>query len=127
MPNFKIKLAAIYKIEHISGYYYIGMSVDVFSRWESHYTSIKTGSHSSPAFQKLWESTKPEEWSFTILEYISKTDFKKSIKLKKDPQLKVTEKSIDYLFRHELLIKEREWMNKYSRNFALNKDNKYFS
>ena len=111
-------MAGIYSINHSSGYYYIGMSVDIFSRWSSHYTSIKTNKHSSPEFQSLWLKTKPSEWSFSILEYISITDYKNLSQMKG--------KSLETGFRKLLLTKEKEWMKKYSINFSLNKDKKHF-
>lgn len=116
---FKIKMAGIYKIEHISGYYYIGMSVDIFSRWSSHYTSIKMKTHSSTAFMELWNSTNPPEWSFSILENISITKHKEETGLKG--------KSFENSFRKLLLNKEKEYMKLYSINFSLNKSNKHFS
>lgn len=116
---FKVKMAGIYKIEHISGYYYIGMSVDIFSRWSSHYTSIKMKTHSSTAFMELWNSTNPPEWSFSILENISITTHKEETKLKGKP--------FENSFRKLLLDKEKEHMKLYSINFSLNKSNKHFS
>ena len=111
-------MAGIYKIEHISGYYYVGYSKSIFERWSSHYTSIKTNKHSSPEFQSLWLKTKPSEWSFSILEYISITDYKNLSQMKG--------KSLETGFRKLLLTKEKEWMKKYSINFSLNKDKKHF-
>ena len=117
---FNIKCAGIYKIENIkTGYYYIGLSVDIFSRWGSHYTSIKSNKHSSSLFAEHWAQTKAEDWLFSILEYVSLTDYKKEHQLKG--------KALESSFRKHLIKKEREWMKKYSINFALNKDSKYFS
>lgn len=115
----KIKLGGIYKIEHISGYYYIGMSVDIFSRWSNHYTDIITGKHSSTELKELWLKTKPSEWTFSILEYVSITEYKKISQMKG--------KSLENGFRTFLLKKEKEWMSKYSVNFSLNKNKRYFS
>ena len=115
----KIKLASIYKIEHISGYYYIGMSIDTFSRFSSHYTDIKMLNHSSISFQNLFNSTRIEDWTFSILEYISLTDHRLQTKLKGKP--------LQDSFRKLLLKKEKEWMKKHSINFCLNKNNKSFS
>jgi len=115
---YKIKCSGIYKIQHISGYYYIGMSVDIFSRFSSHYTKLKTNKHTSTKFNKLWNETNPNEWTFTILEYVSVTDFKKN-----------GLKGKDFVnnFRKLLLNKEKEWMKKHSINWCLNKNNKNFS
>lgn len=117
---FNIQMAGIYKIENIkTGYYYIGLSVDIFSRWSSHYSSIKTNKHSSTAFTKHWNDTEPQDWQFIILEYISLTEYRKEHGLKG--------KALKDSFRKHLISKEREWMSKYSINYSLNKDNKYFS
>lgn len=116
---FKIKCAAVYKIEHISGYYYVGYSIDTFSRWSSHYTSLKQNNHSSTKFQELWNKTDPSEWSFNILEYVSITEYKKTHQIKG--------KQLESSFRKYLLLKEKEWMSKFSINWCLNKDNKNFS
>jgi hypothetical protein len=116
----KIKLPGIYKIEHISGYYYVGMSVDIFSRWESHYTEIRMKTHSSTELMELWNRTDPSEWTFTILEYVSVTKWKSEL-------VRVKKEDLKTLFRRYLLNREKDWMRKYSRNFALNKDKKNFS
>lgn len=115
----QIKLAGIYKIEHITGYYYIGLSVDIFNRWSSHYTNIKNLKHSSTEFQTLWVNSKPSDWSFSILEYVSITEYKK--------QSQKRGKSLDADFRKYLLKLEKQWMFKYSINYCLNKDKKHFS
>jgi hypothetical protein len=115
----QIKIAGIYKIEHISGYYYIGLSVDIFSRWSSHYINIKTMKHSSTEFQSLWLNSKPSDWSFCILEYVSITEYKNLSKMKG--------KSLQTNFRRHLLKLEKQWMSKYSINYSLNKDKKHFS
>ena len=112
-------MAGIYKIEHISGYYYIGMSVDIFSRWSSHYTSIKMLTHSSTSFMDLWNSTKIVDWNFSIIEQVSLTKHKRDTSLKG--------KSLENSFRKLLLDKEKEQMKLYSINFSLNKSNKHFS
>ncbi|CAB5208311.1 hypothetical protein UFOVP182_1 [uncultured Caudovirales phage] len=115
----KRKLAGIYKIEHSSGYYYIGMSVSIFERWQSHYTSIKINKHSSTEFMNLWNSTKPYEWTFSIIESISITEYKKVSQLKG--------KELEKGFRQLLLRTERNHMSQHSITWSLNKDKKYFS
>jgi hypothetical protein len=115
----KVKLCGIYKIEHISGYYYIGMSIDIFSRWSAHYTSIKLMNHTSNEFVSLFLSSMIEDWTFSILEYISSRDLKLQSKLKG--------KDFENYLRRYLLKRERFWMSKYSINYSLNKDKKYFS
>lgn len=115
----KRKLAGIYKIEHKSGYYYIGMSVSIFERWQSHYTSLKILKHSSTEFMNLWNSTDASEWTFTIIVSLSKTNHKKVSGLKG--------KELETSFRQLLLRTEREVMSGYSITWCLNKDKKYFS
>jgi len=115
---YRRKISGIYILKHEQGYY-IGMSIDIFSRWASHYSDIKMKKHSSKELMKLWNSTRPEEWSFKILEYVSKTNFKKECGLKG--------KTLENAFRKKLLIKEKEWMQKYSKTFALNQNQKHFS
>lgn len=115
----KRKLAGIYLIKHTSGFFYLGYSINIFERWNSHYTTIKIGTHSSPDFMNLWNSTVPSEWSFHILDTLSLTEFRKAHQVKG--------KQLDSLFRRTLLKKEKEWMSLYSKNLSLNKNNKYFS
>jgi hypothetical protein len=117
---FRIKIGGIYKIEHISGYYYIGMSIDIFSRWSSHYNSIKIGKHSSPLFVSLFLSSRIEEWTFTILEYSSTTEFKKTASWKNN-------KEFETAYRRWLCLRERHHMSTHSKNFALNANKRYFS
>jgi predicted GIY-YIG superfamily endonuclease len=118
MSYLKIKFAGIYKIEHQSGFYYIGMSKDVFSRWQSHYTNIVLNKHSSVKFSELWNKTTPEEWSFEVLEKLSTTEERKKTILKG--------REFDKHFRRLLLDTEKKCMNKFSKKFALNKDVKHF-
>jgi hypothetical protein len=112
----KIKLSGIYMILHKkTEHYYIGMSVDIFARWQSHYTDLRMNRHSSDKLQELFnDSCNISEFSFTILEYVSVTDAKKN-GFGKDG------------FRKLLLIKEKEHMKSHSVNFCLNKSNKHFS
>lgn len=104
-------------IKHLSGFYYIGMSNDIFSRWSSHYSSMKTGSHSSTKFQFLFLGSDITEWSFTVLESHSFTKWKKENGTKDATKL----------FRRFLLDREKVVMSNYFVDYALNKDNKHFS
>lgn len=115
---FKIKAAGIYIIE-IDEYYYIGCSVDIFSRWQSHYSELKMNKHHSPKLQSSYNDWGISKMSFRVLEYISITEYKKSSNLKGEEAKKG--------FKRHLLHREKEWMEKYSINFALNRDNKNFS
>lgn len=119
MGIIKIKCAGIYKIEHIhSGEYYIGKSVDIFGRWSQHYTNIIFGKHTSKKLEILMKSTSVEQFTFSILEYSSKTEFNKELKLK-GAQLKSS-------FSSYLLKREKHWMNQYSITYSLNKQNSHF-
>ena len=115
---FKIKCSCIYIIE-CGEYYYIGKSVDVFSRFSSHYTSLKLNKHHSQKLQDKYNELGLQGLTFRVLEYVSITEYKKSSGLKG--------KQLKYQFNKLLLNKEKEWMSKYSINFSLNADNKYFS
>jgi len=116
---YKVKCAGIYKIS-IGEYYYIGKSVDVFSRWSSHYTLLKLNSHHSPELQcKFNDELGVISLTFSVLEYVSITEYKKENQMKG--------KELKKSFNRYLLSKEKEWMNLHSINFALNKDKKYFS
>lgn len=119
MTHFETKVGGIYKITHLpTEQYYIGMSVSIFNRWQSHYTSLDKGTHSSPRFMELFNSTNLNEWQFQILEIFPLTQFKQESKLKG--------KSLEKGYRQLLLRMERKWMALHSRTYALNKDDKYF-
>ena len=117
---YKIKLAGIYMISNINtGEYYIGMSVDIFSRWQSHYNDLKMNKHSSKKLQELFNNSKITDFRFEVLSYISKTDIKNKFNVKG--------KQLDVLMRRILLQEEKNLMNKYSRTYSLNQNNKHFS
>jgi len=116
----KVKLSGIYIITHEpSGKYYIGMSRDIFSRWGSHYGSIKTAAHSSTSFMNLFLQSDITDWSFRILESHSFTKYKKDNSLSGQAAVSA--------FRTFLLTREKYVMSLYSKNFCLNKNNKHFS
>lgn len=111
----KIKLGGIYRLTHIpSECYYIGLSVDIFGRWSSHYHESKTGTHSSGL-----DFSDPTDWKFEILEYCSISEFKKN-----NPDLKG--KKVEQGYRNLLLGREKLHMSKHSVTYALNKNKKYF-
>jgi hypothetical protein len=112
-----IKCAGIYKIT-IGEYYYIGCSVDIFARWQSHYTSLKMDKHHSPLLQSKFNEYDITECIFSILEYISLTSYKSATKLKGN--------ALKNDFRKNILNREKWWMSQYSKNFSLNSDNKHF-
>ena len=116
----KVKLSGIYIITHEpSGKFYIGMSRDIYARWGSHYGSIKTASHSSTSFMNLFLQTDITEWSFRVLEAHSFTKYKRDNDLR--GQVAVS------AFRTFLLSREKYIMSQYSKNFSLNKNNKWFA
>ena len=115
---YRRKIGGIYIIE-IGDYYYIGKSVDIYMRWNSHYNDLTMGKHSSPLLQEMFNKYGVTSMNMRILEYISRTEYKSRTKLKG--------KEADKQFNRYLLNKEKEWMNKYSINYALNKMNKHFS
>lgn len=115
---YRIKLGGIYIIE-VGDYYYIGKSVDIFSRWQSHYTSLKLNKHSSPKLQKVFNELGATSLTFRVLEYVSITEFKKEHQIKG--------KELNKKYSSYLLRLEKEWMKKYSINCALNNDDKHFS
>lgn len=113
----RVKVSGIYKIS-ISDYYYIGMSVDVFGRWQSHLTDLYLKRHSSKKLQSIFDDNSITDFRFEVLEHISKTKTKQECKLKG--------KAFDSHFRTLLLQKEKEHMRTYSVSYALNQDNKHF-
>jgi excinuclease UvrABC nuclease subunit len=120
MVMFKIKLSGIYQIYNKNTEeYYIGMSSDIFSRWANHYNDIKINKHTSTKLVKLWLNSNITDWEFKILEVVSKTQHKIDTGLKG--------KAFDKSFRNLLLKKEKEHMSKWSKTYALNKNNRYFS
>jgi len=122
----KIKVSGIYQIyNRITEEYYIGYSLDILgSRWSAHYQDIVLGKHTS--FK--CENFKIEDWDFRILEKVSKTEFKEELRNRlKEEGIKYSDKLFENEFRKLLLKKEKEWMSKYSVNFAINKNNKSFA
>jgi hypothetical protein len=117
---YHLGLSGIYILEHTpTGMCYVGESIDVFSRWSSHYTQLKIGRHSSKLFQELWGKTRPEEWSWRLLEVISKTESKERSGLKG--------RSFETFFKRELRSREKHWMGLCSKGYALNQNQKHFA
>jgi len=115
---FKVKVSGIYKIEHKSGYYYIGQSVDIGNRWNSHITDLYLKKHSSVKFQELWNKTDICDWQFKVERIVSKTNLKATLNLKG--------KEFEKQLRKQLLKEEKEIMSNYFKENALNKQNRYF-
>lgn len=119
MSYYKIKCGGIYIIE-IGDYFYLGKSTNVWERWSNHYTSLKLGKHHSPKLQEKFNEFGVEKMTFRVLEYISITEFALSNNMKKG-------KVLTSSYNKYLLMKEKEWMNKFSKNYALNNYDKWFS
>lgn len=115
---FDIKLIGIYKIEHKSGYYYIGMSKDMFNRWQNHFSQLKKHTHSSTKFQDLFDISIIEDWTFSVLYRLSRTEVRKKSGLKGN--------ELEKLINKLLLQLEKEYMSKYNVGNSLNKSNKNF-
>ena len=119
MAIWKIKLGGIYIIQHTSGSFYIGKSVDILSnRWSTHYSQLVMGNHHSPELQNCFDNSKIENFTFQILEYVSKTYVREQSGLRG--------KALDKLYNRILLTIEKNWMNRYDIKDALNKDKKNF-
>lgn len=112
------EVAGIYKIEHNSGYFYIGESVNIFSRWSSHQQKLWLNKHNSNKFQKLYNSSRIEEWKFEIIKSFKKDEFKKNSGLKG--------KKLDLEFKRFLREQERIIMGQYPIEFSLNEKNLHF-
>jgi len=130
MLKFKIKIASIYKIsilnkEDNETYVYIGMSKDTFSRWSNHIQLLYFKKHSSPKMQSLFDNNTLEDFKFEIIEKISTTDLKEILSTQLNK--KCTIKEFNNYLRTHLLKREKYHMSTYSKEYALNKDNKYFS
>ena len=84
------------------------MSRDIFSRWQSHYTSLIIGKHSSHELQDLFNNIQITGLRFMVLFKI-KTTGKKKVEIAR-----------------ELRDKEKEIMGMFSQDNSLNKMKKYF-
>lgn len=116
---FKVRLSGVYQITHLpSGKFYIGESIDIYSRWASHHTSLSLNRHSSPLFQILWDNSTPKEWTWTIISIFSKTEFRLDSGLKG--------KKLELGFKQELRKLERQEMGIKDKSKSLNNNNKYF-
>lgn len=113
----RVKIAGIYRIS-VGEYYYIGKSVSIFDRWNSHIVLLVMGKHHSPLLQNKFDIYGLVNFKFEIVEVCSLSEYKFDTKLKG--------KQLEASFNKHLLDKEKHHMNKYSINFCLNKDNKYF-
>lgn len=116
--NYKIKCAGVYVIE-VGNFYYIGKSVSIFDRFNTHYSNLMKGVHHSKKLQNAFNQVGITKLKFRVLETFNITDLKAVTQLKG----KELEKAFDKL----LLEKEKEWMKKYSVKLALNSDNKFFN
>ena len=114
----KIKCGGIYLLTHKSGYFYVGKSNSIYDRWSSHYTGLKLRTHHCDKLQELFNNSKIEDWTFKVLFHLEKTHLRNESKLKG--------KELDKLYNKILGQLEKQFMSKYSREFALNTQNKEF-
>jgi group I intron endonuclease len=65
----------IYLITHLpSGKLYVGKSLDVFMRWNSHCNQLFMKTHHNKFLQALFDAGNYREFSFTILKLCKKTE-----------------------------------------------------
>jgi group I intron endonuclease len=65
----KMKKCGIYKIINIqNGFYYIGSSVDITSRFGNHKSTLRKNSHNNPKLQNAWNKYGENSFSFEIVE-----------------------------------------------------------
>jgi hypothetical protein len=65
-------MVAIYQISNeITGQCYIGSSSRVISRWGWHLKKLQAGHHNN-SFQKEWNNSQLQDWSFRILSVVPK-------------------------------------------------------
>jgi hypothetical protein len=112
------RIAGIYRIS-VGDYFYLGKSINIFSRWHSHTTSLIMNKHHSPEMQQRYNTEGLTSFRFEILETVSLSLYRKETLLKG--------KELEKAFNRLLLDKEKDWMNRHSINFCLNKDKKHFN
>lgn len=103
----RIPIYGIYAIL-IGEKYYIGMSKNIFTRWQSHYTLMVIGKHHSPELQFEFNKVGILGVKFYIL-------YKVNTKGKSKSNVSL-----------ELRNKEKEIMGLFSKYNSLNKNKKYF-
>jgi group I intron endonuclease len=65
----------IYLITHLpSGKCYVGKSLDVFMRWDSHLSNLFIKKHHNKFLQALFDEGGYREWTFQILKLCKKTE-----------------------------------------------------
>ena len=77
----RVKHSGIYKITHTpSSTIYIGKSVDIFNRWQSHLTDLFYNRHGNPTLQKLFDDGRQlgvhsyDDFTFSIIKLCKKTE-----------------------------------------------------
>lgn len=66
------KIQGIYAIRNTSnGKVYVGRSVDVLGRWDTHRRSLNAGKHVNPHLQGAWSKYGQEAFRFELLETVS--------------------------------------------------------
>jgi predicted GIY-YIG superfamily endonuclease len=66
------KIIGIYKITHKTGYFYIGCSLNIIKRWDSHLKMLEKNKHHCKDFQKIYNDSEINDFTFEILETINK-------------------------------------------------------
>jgi group I intron endonuclease len=63
--------SGIYQIKNlVNGKVYIGSSVNIKARWNTHKSSLRKNLHHSPALQRAWNKYGPDAFEFSILEIV---------------------------------------------------------
>lgn len=77
------KICGVYKIlNKVNFKFYIGSSVDIYKRWETHRLGLNSNSHQNEYLQNSWNKYKEENFEFLILESIQVKEYNDVDKLK---------------------------------------------
>jgi group I intron endonuclease len=65
----------VYLLTHVpSGKCYVGKSLDVFMRWDSHLSNLFIKKHHNKHMQELFDQGSYRDWTFQILKLCKKTE-----------------------------------------------------
>lgn len=65
------KISGVYAITNVlNGKVYIGSSVDIYSRWSAHRSSLRKNAHHSAALQRAWVKYGEDSFRFEIVEIV---------------------------------------------------------
>lgn len=76
MYNKRRKHAGIYLIQ-LKDSYYIGQSVDIMSRWNTHLTQLFAGTHHNKFLLELFQNNNYRDINFSILKLCKKKELDK--------------------------------------------------